>query len=233
MILQSKKYPGLSHNSIVHLYGVEMPSLKDFISIIKTDEEITAKIFLGWFDLQNGQFSKEQLITAFTNTEPIESCDIFSEKFSNVEVRAAILKYVSPEKVFGAVESQVIETLTLDKKYPQYKIKGLESKKDSSPISSKDIEVKYVKRKEHYELIRITDKQVTQYLPWEGRRDGIYLLKMLCPSSKKIYYEYIDPEVVKNLKKGGKILASLCWQMRKSDGEFLNGNEYSQILSET
>lgn len=141
--LISKIYTNLPVERKIMLFGVEIPSLKDFVSIMKTDDEFTLQAFLKLFSKSADGYPEDILVEAFNSVEPLKPEDIFSEKFSNVEVRAAILKYVSPEKVFLALKSKVIDKCTMTKKYPKYIVKNLETKKDSEAVNSKDIKITF------------------------------------------------------------------------------------------
>lgn len=186
-------YPNKPIEVELLLYGVKIKDLSTFTKIVKTDPELCIKKYIAMFTLGPDGYDRETLEECFNTVEPLPPEAIFSEEFSNVEVRAAIIRYASPSVVFKAVKSHVIDSCTIHKKYPRVKIKGQYGKPDSSVINKEDIEIETIERDEYYELIEITDQRILVYLPWNARK-SVFLLKMECPSSKKTYYEYIDSD---------------------------------------
>lgn len=195
----SSIYPNKPIKVVLLLYGVEIKDLQTFTRIVKMDPEMCIKKYMLLFTHSVDGYDEEILQQCYDNTPALEPNGVFSEEFSNVEVRAAIIRYASAEIIFKALESKVIDECTIHKKYPRVKFKGRYGKPDSSVIHAEDIEMETIERDEYYELIEITDKRILQYLPW-GNRDSIIVLKMTCPSSHKDYYEYIDKKVLTFIK---------------------------------
>lgn len=196
MQIVSKIYPEKIADVQLLLYGVKIEDLKTFTSIVKTDKELCIKKFKAFFKCGLDGYDEQTLEDAFNSVPPLTAAEIFSDRFSNTEVRAAIIRYCNPEAIFSELKHNVIDKITLTKNYPRIKIRGQYGKPDSSLINNKDVEVENIERKENYELLEITDKRILEFLPW-GNRSSVIVLKMQCPSSKKDYYEYIDKKALK------------------------------------
>lgn len=183
----------------------------EFTDFLKTYGEIYIEEWLQ-------PFIPKHILEWLWKNEPAYTGAEFLLRFKdNVELRAIAMRFVGPGAVMQCFNSKMISENKIPKKFPMRVPKQgtniNQTYKDANDLLS-HYEIVTYEKDEIYKLHKIDKSELG------NMRDAIdiYVVEMVCPSTDRVYYQFVDYD---NLEQK-TALGAVAWTMSISVDEYIN-----------
>lgn len=214
-------------------------SVVEYIKMRKLDSEFVLEEMLRRFhktncpeqypatDAQEGLRPIVELWDTFQ--EPFTMEELLKNYVDNTEHRMLVFRLAGPERLFNAMDSEVMDTETVTKKQTRTEIKeefrhptlnklNLTAGQKPTEDMFETVEVEY---EDTYTLHKIEGERV-------GINRNVYILECVCPSTDHRFFLFVDS----GSEQCQTAIGAVSWTLRKGDNSPLSREEYLAIQSE-
>lgn len=216
---------------VMKIDDVDFNGIEEYFGIMKMDDEFTFEQFLElflWEPVTQHLIDYDSLVEDWEKYPAFTAMDCIIRFKDNQQKMMVAMKHLGPERVFEAMNAELLDEATVEKTQMRTRLKNPELKKHLNrssevAISKDDIEEYEHKYTENIKLHKVArsafqEKGVTL-------RNDVFIVECICPSTDHHFFLFVDG----NVEQCHTAIGALAWTMQKPDGTPLTPEEYMEL----